>query len=82
MLYNRKALNSICFAMIAFFTLACSGYKDLQVVKKVELEKYSGTWYEIARFSSSFEKSLKCVTATYTLKDNGKIEVRNKGYKI
>lgn len=82
MLYNRKTLNILFFAMIALFSFGCSSNKDLQVVKKVELEKYSGTWYEIARFPSSFESSLKCVTATYTLKENGKIEVWNKGHKI
>ena len=68
--------------MIAFLTHSCSGNKDLQVVKKLDLEKYSGTWYEIVRFQSSFESSLKCVTATYTIKENGKIEVWNKGHKI
>lgn len=68
--------------MIALFTFSCSGNKDLQVVKKVELDKYAGTWYEIVRFPSSFESSLKCVTATYTIKENGKIEVWNKGHKI
>ena len=82
MLYNRKTLNVLFFAMIALFSFGSSSNKDLQVVKKVELEKYSGTWYEIARFPSSFESSLKCVTATYTLKENGKIEVWNKGHKI
>lgn len=68
--------------MMALFTFSCSGNKDLQVVKKVELDKYAGTWYEIVRFPSSFESSLKCVTATYTIKENGKIEVWNKGHKI
>lgn len=80
--FKIKAIAIAMFAMIALFTFGCSGNKDLQVVKKVELEKYSGTWYEIARFPSSFESSLKCVTATYTLKENGKIEVWNKGHKI
>ncbi len=82
MLYNRKTLNILFFTMIALLSFACSSNKDLQVVKKVDFEKYSGTWYEIARFPSSFESSLKCVTATYTLKENRKIEVWNKGHKI
>lgn len=80
--FNRKSILIGILGMIALFTFSCSGNKDLQVVKKVELEKYAGTWYEIVRFPSSFESSLKCVTATYTIKENGKIEVWNKGHKI
>jgi apolipoprotein D and lipocalin family protein len=54
---------------------------DLPVVREVDIEKYSGTWYEIARLPNSFEKGLKCVTATYRLREDGKIEVINRGHK-
>ena len=50
--------------------------------EQIDLEKYMGTWYEIARLPNSFEKGLKCVTATYELKDNGKVNVLNRGHKI
>lgn len=50
-------------------------------MKEVDLHKYQGVWYEIARFPNWFEKDLKCVTATYSLKEK-KIEVVNKGHKI
>jgi apolipoprotein D and lipocalin family protein len=46
-----------------------------------KLEKYLGTWYEIARFDHPFERGLQGVTATYSLKPDGKIEVLNQGYK-
>ncbi len=46
-----------------------------------ELEKYLGTWYEIARFDHRFERDLQGVSATYSLRDDGKIEVLNQGYK-
>ncbi|MBN2892317.1 MAG: lipocalin family protein [Bacteroidales bacterium] len=54
---------------------------DVKTVEKVELEKYLGTWYEIARFDHSFERDLVGVTATYSLRDDGKITVLNQGYK-
>ena len=54
---------------------------DTRTVNEVDLQRYSGTWYEIARFPHSFEKGLVGVTATYTLKDKGRIEVLNQGYK-
>lgn len=50
-------------------------------VAQVDLELYAGKWYEIARYPHSFEKGLVGVTATYTLKPNGRIEVLNQGFK-
>jgi apolipoprotein D and lipocalin family protein len=52
---------------------------DLPVVSQVDFVKYAGKWYEIARLPNSFQK--KCtgeVTANYTLKPNGKVEVINR----
>ncbi len=40
---------------------------ELQTVPHVDLEKYSGKWYEIATFPRGFEKECHCTTATYTL---------------
>jgi apolipoprotein D and lipocalin family protein len=48
------------------------------VVEKVDIDRYAGTWYEIARYPHSFEKGCVDVTATYTLRDDGKINVLNK----
>ena len=60
--------------------ISCKASMELQTVEKVDIDSYLGTWYEIARLPNSFEKGLECVTATYSLKENGKIEVLNKGY--
>ena len=54
---------------------------DTKTVDKVELARFLGTWYEIARFQHSFEKGLVGVTATYSMRKDGKIKVINKGYK-
>ena len=48
-------------------------------IKNFELNRYLGTWYEIARFPHSFEKGLVGVTATYSLRPDGKIKVENAG---
>ena len=53
---------------------------ELPTVETVDIEKYAGHWYEIARLPNNFEKGLECVSATYTVKKNGKIEVLNEGY--
>lgn len=53
---------------------------DQTTVKKLDLNRYLGTWYEIARFPHSFEKNLVGVTATYSLGDDSKIKVLNQGF--
>jgi len=50
-------------------------------VSGFNLERYLGTWYEIARMPSWFEKDLVRVTATYSLRPDGKVDVLNAGYK-
>ncbi len=59
--------------------LASHSQKLPSVVKTVDLARYQGTWYEIARLPNFFEKKLKCITANYTLREDGKIKVLNSG---
>lgn len=54
---------------------------DKTTIKFLDLNRYLGTWYEIARFPHTFEKNLVGVTATYSLRDDGMIRVLNQGYK-
>jgi apolipoprotein D and lipocalin family protein len=54
--------------------------KGAVAVKQFDQEKYLGKWYEIARMDFRFEKNLSNVTAIYTLRDYGFINVDNKGY--
>lgn len=48
-----------------------------QPAKPVELGKYLGRWYEIARYEQSFQKGCEGVSADYALREDGKISVRN-----
>jgi apolipoprotein D and lipocalin family protein len=69
---------------VLFLISSCNAQKsmiDKTVVKEFEIEKYLGTWYEIARFDHSFERDLAGVTATYSFREDGKIKVVNSGYK-
>lgn len=54
---------------------------DNSTVKNLDINRYVGKWYEIARFPHSFEKNLVGVTATYKLRNDDKIDVINQGYK-
>jgi lipocalin len=76
-----RLISTILLAIL--FAGCANGQKNTQMetVKNIDLNRYMGTWYEIARFPHSFEKNLVGVTATYTLKANGKVDVLNQGYK-
>ena len=60
--------------------MGCNSDKHppLETVSKVDIEQYKGTWYEIARFEHIFEEGCKNVTATYEIRDDGKIKVINR----
>lgn len=45
--------------------------------KSVEIDRYLGKWYEIARYEQGFQKGCEGVTADYTLREDGKISVVN-----
>ena len=53
--------------------------KNIESITGFDSEKYLGKWYEIARFDHSFERGLDYVSATYSIKPNGKIKVLNQG---
>lgn len=63
------------------YTLTTANSKDKMppdTVPSVDLSRYMGKWYEIARFPNRFQK--KCsgnVTATYELQSDGRIKVVN-----
>lgn len=67
--------------LLILSTSCTSQMQPLNTVPGVDLEKYAGKWYEIARLPNSFEKGLDCVTAEYTLRDDGKVTVLNSGRK-
>ncbi len=54
---------------------------DNAPVAALDLSRYLGEWYEIARFDHSFERGVERAKANYTLKDDGTIEVVNSGIK-
>lgn len=56
-------------------------FKLKAAVCDVDVERYVGTWYEIARFNHIFERNLDHVTATYSLLTPSKIRVINRGIK-
>lgn len=54
---------------------------DNSTIETLDVARFMGKWYEIARYDHRFEKDMTNVSSTYTLLDNGRIEVLNAGYK-
>jgi apolipoprotein D and lipocalin family protein len=52
-----------------------------QPAKPVDLARYAGTWFELARHENKFQKGLDAVTAEYTLEDGGKVAIVNSGIR-
>ena len=76
--------NVFVIIFVMLITFGCQTNKEIMdttTVKEFNLERYLGTWYEIARFDHRFERGLVGVTATYSMRDDGKIKVVNQGYK-
>lgn len=72
----------ISFLIVSSCAMTKNQSLDSSTVKQLDLYRYLGTWYEIARFPHSFEKDLVGVTATYSLRGDGKFTVINQGHKF
>ena len=70
---------SVIFSVILLS--GCLGMpKSVTPVTGFELNKYLGTWYEVARLNHSFERGLSQITAQYSLREDGGVSVVNRGY--
>jgi apolipoprotein D and lipocalin family protein len=70
--------------MLAVVLLAaCAQIPDgVQAVQGFDSDRYLGTWYEIARLDHRFERGLEDVSATYSARADGGIDVLNRGYDV
>lgn len=82
MRHHSEAANLRLTLWLACALLAgCARIPDgLEPVRGFEPDRYLGTWYEIARLDHRFERNLTRVTATYAARQDGGIDVVNRGY--
>jgi apolipoprotein D and lipocalin family protein len=77
----RNSAIALAAAFCATLLTGCLGVPDRAVVvQDFSLERYLGTWYEIARLDHRFERGLSHVQAEYSLRADGGVRVINKGY--
>ena len=64
---------------------ACQANNHLKVntttITQLDINRYMGKWYEIARYNHFFEKDMTHVYTEYSLQPDGKIQVINRGIK-
>ncbi|WOC28060.1 lipocalin family protein [Pseudoalteromonas sp. N1230-9] len=79
----RNFHKLLIIAITSTILSACTGTpENIKPVENFELNKYTGTWYEIARLDHSFERGLEGITAQYSVNPDGSVKVINKGYNL
>lgn len=66
------------FWLLFLITTFKMNAQTLQTVPYVDLQKYSGKWYEIASYPQAFQQGCHCTSAEYTATDKGFIVVENR----
>lgn len=87
---SRRALASLGLVLLAAGALAACASMTAgpvgnpavpQPAKPVDLTRYVGLWYELARYENRFEHDCEAVTAEYRRRSDGVIEVVNSCHK-
>lgn len=71
-------LSCICMPL---FACSPKSHIDNTPVKELDLNRYLGRWYELARYDHSFERDMTNCIANYSIKEDGMIRVINSGMK-
>jgi apolipoprotein D and lipocalin family protein len=78
-------MRILALSVVGFLLLGCAAttterlrLPPLETVRQVDLQRYLGTWYEIAAFPQRFQRGCTATTATYRLRDDGDIDVLNR----
>ena len=83
---NKHAARTMLLAL-AMLIFALTAYAESRkgvnnsTITTLDLEKFMGRWYEIARLENSFERGMTDVVTDYSLQPDGKIRIVNSGYR-
>jgi apolipoprotein D and lipocalin family protein len=80
-----SSMSTFTLAAVSLLSAGCAvssterrKLPPLETVQQVDLNRYLGTWYEIASFPQSFQKGCNATTANYALREDGQIDVVNR----
>jgi apolipoprotein D and lipocalin family protein len=76
-----NALRWLLLGALLALLAGCTGVPDgIRPVHGFQVDRYLGTWHEIARLDHSFERGLTHITATYSRREDGGVDVLNRGW--
>lgn len=83
---KSKVLLLLSVFLIGTVGISCQTNKNNKTMNKttvsnLDVNRFMGSWYEIARYEHSFEKGMTHVKANYSLLPDGTIRVLNSGMK-
>ena len=86
---NRSLIAALCFSFSAWAPLASAQAPSgeitpapLEAIASLDVPRYMGTWYEVAKYPNWFQK--RCIantSATYAVQSNGMLQVLNRCQK-
>ena len=80
---NKIILASVISVIsLGLFSSCTSIPEKAKAIENFNVNRYLGTWYEIARSDNRFERNMDNVVAKYSLKNNDELVVFNSGYNF
>jgi apolipoprotein D and lipocalin family protein len=86
---SRSLIAALCFSFTAWLTLAPAQAQStevppapLEAIASLDVARYMGTWYEVAKYPNWFQK--RCIantSASYAVQPNGMLQVLNRCQK-
>lgn len=73
-----KAIFLMSAMLINLLLSGCASRSPLSTVPSVDLNRYCGRWYEIAKYPNRFQKGCTVTTADYLAEPDGSIRVTNR----
>lgn len=88
----KKIWTYLWLGLLALLPMGCSTSNatvigndsvsvDNTTIEWLDVTRFMGKWYEIARYENRFERGMSHVTATYTQTSNGKLRIINEGVR-
>ena len=76
---SGRMVAGLALVLSGLLFVGCPAVNPPDTAAFVDIEQYTGLWYEIAKFPQFFQRGLVGVTAEYTLEDDGRVRVFNRG---
>ncbi len=74
-------MRKLLLGVLSLLLIGCGSYpKTVKPIQQFDVNRYVGKWYEIARLDHSFERGLEQVSAEYTMLEDNRVKVVNRGF--